>query len=96
LDLIRYLLPQEAISCVPPGDFGKEQFIANLIGKAANLSDELSSSRAIASDKMKQVVTGDMINGKIVYRPPVPFRPQAINIFATNSLPSFQGVLTQA
>ena len=91
LDLIRYLLPQEAISCVPPGDFGKEQFIANLIGKAANLSDELSSSRAIASDKMKQVVTGDMVNGKIVYRPPVPFRPQAINIFATNSLPSFQG-----
>jgi len=76
---------------VPPGDFGKEQFIANLIGKAANLSDELSSSRAIASDKMKQVVTGDMVNGKIVYRPPVPFRPQAINIFATNSLPSFQG-----
>ena len=91
LDLIRYLLPEEAVSCVPPGDFGKEQFIANLIGKAANLSDELSSSRAIASDKMKQVVTGDMINGKIVYRPPVPFRPQAINIFATNSLPSFQG-----
>ena len=91
LDLIRYLLPEASISCVPPGDFGKEQFIANLIGKAANLSDELSSSRAIASDKMKQVVTGDMINGKIVYRPPVPFRPQAINIFATNSLPSFQG-----
>jgi len=91
LDLIRYLLPEASISCVPPGDFGKEQFIANLIGKAANLSDELSSSRAIASDKMKQVVTGDMLNGKIVYQPPVPFRPQAINIFATNSLPSFQG-----
>lgn len=49
---------------MPPGDFGKGQFITNFIGKAANLSDELSSSQAIASGKMKRAVTRDMINLK--------------------------------
>ena len=91
LDLIRYLMPAEAVTSLPPSDFAKEQFVANLIGKSANLTDELSSSKAIASDKMKQVITGDMMTCKIVYQPPFAFRPQALNIFATNTLPSFQG-----
>ena len=91
LYLIRYLMPAEAVTSLPPSDFAKEQFVASLIGKSANLTDELSSSKAIASDKMKQVITGDMMTCKIVYQPPFTFRPQALNIFATNTLPSFQG-----
>ena len=91
LDLIRELLPKEAVACIPPADFAKEQFLANLIGRTVNLADELSTSKAISSDKMKQVVTGEMITAKLLYRQPIQFKPKALNIFATNALPGFHG-----
>ncbi|MDC0971445.1 bifunctional DNA primase/polymerase [Alphaproteobacteria bacterium] len=91
LELIRQLLPKEAVACIPPADFAKEQFLANLIGRTVNLADELSTSKAISSDKMKQVVTGEMITAKLLYRQPIQFKPKALNIFATNALPGFHG-----
>ena len=91
LNLIRALLPKEAISAIPPGDLGKEQSLASLVGKSANLTDEISSFKAIVSEKMKQVVSGDEVPAKIVYQPVFTFRPTLLNIFATNKLPTFQG-----
>ena len=72
-------------------DFEKEQNLAVLIGKKANLSDELSSSKSIASDKMKAVVTGDEIIAKLLYKNPINFILKAVHIFATNTLPIFMG-----
>ena len=79
------------MACIPPADFAKEQFLANLIGRTVNLADELSTSKAISSDKMKQVVTGEMFTAKLLYRQPIQFKPKALNIFATNALPGFHG-----
>ena len=91
LKLIRRLLPKSAVCSISPADFEKEQSLAVLIGKKANLSDELSSSKSIASDKMKAVVTGDEIIAKILYKNPINFSPKAVHIFATNMLPIFAG-----
>ena len=91
LKLIRRLLPEASICSVSPADFEKEQNLAVLIGKKANLSDELSSSKSIASDKMKAVVTGDEIIAKLLYKNPINFMPKAVHIFATNMLPNFVG-----
>ena len=91
LKLIRALLPKNSVCSVSPADFEKEQNLAVLIGKKANLSDELSSSKSIASDKMKAVVTGDEIIAKLLYKNPINFIPKAVHIFATNTLPIFMG-----
>lgn len=91
LELIRSLLPKEACSSIPPADLGKEQYLIELVGKMANLSDELSGANAIRSEKLKAVVTGDTVSGKKVYSPVCSFKPNAIHIFATNVLPNFKG-----
>ena len=91
LELIRSLLPKDACSSIPPADLGKEQYLIELVGKMANLSDELSGANAIRSDKLKAVVTGDTVSGKRVYKPVCSFKPNAIHIFATNVLPNFKG-----
>lgn len=91
LELIRSLLPKNACSSIPPADLGKEQYLIELVGKMANLSDELSGANAIRSDKLKAVVTGDTVSGKKVYKPVCSFKPNAIHIFATNVLPNFKG-----
>ena len=91
LELIRSLLPKNACSSIPPADLGKEQYLIELVGKMANLSDELSGANAIRSDKLKAVITGDTESDKKVYKPVCSFKPNAIHIFATNVLPNFKG-----
>jgi P4 family phage/plasmid primase-like protien len=91
LDLARGLLPISAISSVPAGRMGDERHVIGLIGKLLNASDELSSSSAISSETFKAVVTGEPIDGRDVYKSRIEFRPVAQHIFATNTLPPFQG-----
>ena len=89
IHLVRGMLPHKAHSAIAPSEMGKEQFLAELVGKTANLSNELSSTKAIASDKMKAVISGDVVSAKRVYRPVYQFTPLALHLFATNILPSF-------
>lgn len=91
LDLIRLVLPSYATCSIPPSDFEKEQSLATLVGKMANLTDEISTHKSIASDKMKSLITGDIVAAKVVYRPVFNFKPRATHIFATNELPNFKG-----
>lgn len=91
LDLIRGLLPNTAIASVTAGRMGDERHIIGLVGKLLNASDELSSSSAIASDTFKAIVTGEPVQGRDVYKSRIEFRPQAQHLFATNTLPVFQG-----
>jgi len=89
--LIKSLLPTSAVASVSPADLGEPQFLAMLVGKQINISDELSNSKAIASDRFKACVTGDDMSAKVVYHPPFTFTPQALHIFAANQLPVFSG-----
>ncbi|QOF73633.1 hypothetical protein IG197_11535 [Aminobacter sp. SR38] len=91
LDLIRSMLPASAIASVTAGRMGDERHIIGLLGKLLNASDELSSSSAIASDTFKAIVTGEPVQGRDVYKSRIEFRPQTQHLFATNTLPLFQG-----
>ena len=90
IELVRGMLPPGTHSSIAPSEMGKEQFLAELSGKTANCSDELSSSKAISSAKMKAVISGDVVSAKRVYKRPYQFKPRALHLFATNSLPPFQ------
>ena len=91
LDAMRGLLPPSAISTLPPAKFADDRFVVQLVGALLNASDELSGSRAIGSDAFKAIVTGEPIMARAVYSPAATFRSRALNVFATNTLPSFTG-----
>ena len=91
IQLLQGILPSNAHSAISPSDMGKEQFLAELVGKTANLANELSSVKAISSDKMKAVISGDIVSAKRVYQPVFQFAPQALHVFTANILPSFHG-----
>lgn len=91
LELARSLLPVSATASVTAARMGDERHIVGLVGKLLNASDELSSSSAIASDTFKAIVTGEPVQGRDVYKSRVEFRPLAQHLFATNTLPVFQG-----
>ena len=89
--LIRELLPTSVVSCIAPADLGEPQFLATLAGCQVNLTDDISSSKAIATDRFKATVTGDPVQAKAIYREPFSFIPTALHIFSANHLPSFSG-----
>lgn len=91
LDAARGLLPPDAIAALPPGKFGDDRFMTQLVGKLLNATDELSSAQAIGSDGFKAVITGEPVTARDVYSPAVVFRPRALHLLATNRLPSFAG-----
>ncbi len=89
LMILQGMLPRSAHSAISPSDMGKEQFLAELAGKTANLANELSSVKVISSDKMKAVISGDIVSAKKVYQPVFQFVPRAVHVFTANILPSF-------
>ena len=89
LALKRSLLPKHAVSSVAPSEMDNQQRRAQLSGVWLNTADELGHE-AITSDKFKAVVSGDRVSGKVVYREPFEFNPEALHVFATNVLPTFK------
>src|ERR1051325_1532090 len=91
LNMIRGILPSDAVSTVSPNQFHDEKYILELASKRLNTNDELGTAKAIAGDKFKSVVAGDPIMARTVFLPAVSFRSRAQHIFACNELPSFTG-----
>lgn len=88
---MRQLLPRHVVACIAPADLGEPQFLATLAGCQVNLADELSSAKAIATDRFKATVTGDQVQAKAIYKEPFTFTPRALHVFSANHLPSFSG-----
>lgn len=90
--LLECLLPEDAVSHIPPSAYEDERRIVNLAGKAANVADELSAN-AIAGETFKAAVTGNALEGRDLYTSAMTFVPRAIHVFTTNTLPRFHGGL---
>jgi P4 family phage/plasmid primase-like protien len=90
-DAMRGLLPKDAVSAVSPGELGDQHARVDLANSLLNISDELSTAHAIASDKFKSIVTGDPISARSLYKARFEFRPEAQHCYCANSLPSFSG-----
>ena len=56
------------MATVPLGKFGDEKFLARLVGKLLNTSDELATASAVCSDAFKQVVIGEPVVARDVYK----------------------------
>ncbi len=91
LDVLRGLFPPEATCSMSAARMTDERHVVWLVGKLLNASDELSSSAAVASDVFKKIIVGDVVDGRDVFKSRAEFRAEAQHVFATNTLPSFQG-----
>lgn len=91
LDLIRGMLPIEAVAAVPAHRFTDDKYLVQLAGKLLNASDELATARAVGAETFKLVITGEPVTARDVYRPAQQFRCPAQHVFATNQLPDFKG-----
>ena len=91
LAMLRALLPKAAVSAISPARFDDRTFACHLAAKLLNAPDELAGTDSIASEVFKQIITGDPLTVRDVYRSAFEFEPRAQHVFATNILPSFKG-----
>ena len=91
IEVLTGLFPESAVASVAPGDFGDQHKVIHIAGKRVNASDELSTAKAIASDKFKEAITGNRLSGRDLYRSLIVFKPVALHVFAANLLPVFVG-----
>ena len=91
LDVLRALLPKSAVASISPARFDDRTFTCHLDGKLLNAPDELASGDAIASETFKQIITGEPLTVRDLYKSAFEFRPVAQHVYATNNLPSFRG-----
>ena len=91
LAALRALLPKSAVSAIPPARFDDSTFVCHLAGKLLNAPDELAGTDTIASEVFKQIITGEPLMARDLYRSAFEFEPAAQHVYATNNLPTFKG-----
>ncbi|BCJ91794.1 hypothetical protein IZ6_25290 [Terrihabitans soli] len=81
------LLPDDAVSYVPPHDWSDRFQPTMMLNKIMNFCGELSESKLIDGEKFKLIVEGAEINGQLKGQQIFKFRPIAAQWFAANHLP---------
>jgi len=88
LDLLRGVVSPMAAVSIPPAAFDDPRERVRLLGKTLNACDEIGTG-GLFSDGFKQIIGGEVISARDLYKSAVEFRPQALHIFAANELPEF-------
>lgn len=88
LELLRGMLAEAAHVCLAPGDLENQRHLALLAGKTLNAADEISE-RLVASERLKAVITGELVLACALYEKAFQFRPAAQHVFTANALPVF-------
>lgn len=88
LNLFTKLLGDENVSHVSLQDFGHRFRPAQMIGKLANISNDMSRVERFEEGMFKQIVSGDPVQFERKNRDPVSCYCHARLIFATNHLPA--------
>jgi P4 family phage/plasmid primase-like protien len=88
LDILRSLLPPDAISSLSPEEWGKQFAQTRLVGKVANICAELPESGVITGNIFKQVVEGSPQETEYKGRDKFLYRPIAAHWFGSNFMPT--------
>ena len=87
LDVVRYLLPNSAVSYITPYDFDDRYKITELSTSLLNVCGELYSNRTIPDASFKGAVDGSSFSGQYKYGQIFAFKPMSTHWFASNHLP---------
>lgn len=86
IETIEACFPPDSTASVIPHDWTNEQKVAGLAGKLLNVVGELPARDLQETSTFKAVITGERVQGKVVYRPPFFFLSMAGHVFAANAL----------
>ena len=67
-----------AVCSVPASKMGDERHVIGLVGKLLNAPDELAATDALASEVFKQIITGEPLTVRDLYKSAFDFRPLPI------------------
>lgn len=87
MNVLRAMLPPEAVCSVPPHQWAGRFSLTAMIGRTLNCCGELSESMSIAGDKFKEVVEGTPQTTEFKGQDSFIFKPMAANWFASNFPP---------
>ena len=89
INMLRSLLGPNNVSTLDVTMYGKPFFVANLVGKLANLGDDIPASylQGQEASMWKRAITGDEISADVKYGDSFDFRPTATQIFSMNVVP---------
>lgn len=86
LDVIAELFP-EGVASVPPSKWADGPSAVQLRGRRLNVVAELPATGGSASSVFKEVVSGDQITRRDVYKAAAAFRPVCLHLFSANDAP---------
>ena len=88
LEMAEAVFPEGSTCALPPQDWGSRFRTAGLVGKLANIVNEIPENEIVASALFKSVISGESVQGEHKMRTPFTFRPTAGHMFSANSLPA--------
>lgn len=92
LKLIAEMLGSENVYSAPIQRLGNRRALAELDGKLLLTSSEINENTVMDDGILKQIVSGDMVEGERKYEHPFTFTPCARIMLATNHLPKLRDV----
>ena len=89
IHMLENLLGSENVSSLDITMYGKPFLVAGLIGKLANLGDDIPASylQGQEASMWKRAVTGDTVKADVKYGDDFDFKPTALQIFSMNVIP---------
>lgn len=88
LQLLTSLLTENNVSNIALIDIGASQFrLAEIVGKYANIGDDIESTAILNTASLKKIVTGDTIIVEPKHLKPYSYKPHAKLFFSCNSIP---------
>lgn len=87
LDIVRYLLPDQVVSYIPPYDFDSDFKLTELSTSLLNICGELKTTKYIPDAEFKSAVDGSSFAGQYKYGQVFSFKPLSTHWFASNHLP---------
>lgn len=95
LQLLTSLLTEVNVSNIALIDISASQFrLAEIVGKYANIGDDIESSAILNTANLKKIVTGDTIIVEPKHIKPYSYKPHAKLFFSCNDIPSIYDTST--
>jgi P4 family phage/plasmid primase-like protien len=92
LQVLERMIGSKFVSAMSIQSLTMNQFATSgLIGKKVNICNE-EESKYLRSDKFKALISGDMVQAERKFEGQFFFRPTTKYVFATNQMPTFDGI----
>jgi P4 family phage/plasmid primase-like protien len=87
LDVLRAMMPENAVCALPPHKWGERFALTSMVGKVLNVCGELPEDAMISGERFKGVVCGEPQDTEYKGKDGFTFQPMCSHWFASNHLP---------